>query len=456
MEEKILLSVIVVSYNNGKFLEECFDSILSQNTNFEYEVIVGDDGSSDNSLEIIKKYEKKFKNFSCFIQDRPSNLKRKDIIPSIRASNVIFRAMKMARGKYINILSSDDYYIDDNYFSNGVNFLEDNKKFSAYVTSFYFTFPDGTMNPNELINPRGLEFWADHYIHISCYIFRKLPEKILPKFICDDDTLSLPIGLYGNMEYTSDYSLAYRMHKKSIMQTQTACENDLLHMLMLQESLNIRPTSIRQIPRFVKLYILSCGRYAPYYFSTRRQREKYMKQPCFKKYADVSRKYPTDIIGRIATKSIKNTLFLKTISLFTLFHEKYYYLLYPVEKRLLPAEPSPIPTYKISKGKINYRIERWKKQADGLFIGGWCYYANIYCDIFIKTDKSFYPVKSVGRPEIKEAFSLPYLNYGFICKIPEYINHFELYLVDHKNESIYVQHIDKDHILLQQKETDRQ
>lgn len=73
----IKLSIIIVSYNEAEYLPECFESILKQNMDFDYEVIVGDDGSSDNSLDVIKSYQTKFKHFSYFVQDREPGLTKK-------------------------------------------------------------------------------------------------------------------------------------------------------------------------------------------------------------------------------------------------------------------------------------------------------------------------------------------------------------------------------------------
>ena len=52
---KPLLSIVIANYNYGRFLEEAIQSVLSQSCN-DYELIIVDGGSTDNSVEIIKKY----------------------------------------------------------------------------------------------------------------------------------------------------------------------------------------------------------------------------------------------------------------------------------------------------------------------------------------------------------------------------------------------------------------
>lgn len=90
--EKIKFSIIVPVYNTGQYLERCFNSILNQ-TYKNYEVIVVNDGSTDNSLEIIKKY----KEFT-FINQKNQGL-------SMARNNGI----KKANGDYLIFLDSDDY-----------------------------------------------------------------------------------------------------------------------------------------------------------------------------------------------------------------------------------------------------------------------------------------------------------------------------------------------------------
>ena len=57
MKDNPIISIIVPSYNHGKFLEKCLESIINQ-TFLNYEVIIQDNNSSDNTKSILKKYQK--------------------------------------------------------------------------------------------------------------------------------------------------------------------------------------------------------------------------------------------------------------------------------------------------------------------------------------------------------------------------------------------------------------
>lgn len=98
IEELPLISVLVCNYNYGKYIEETLDSILAQ-TYPSLEVVIVDDGSSDNSVEIIKKYIKNHKDRSLTLKAKKQN------------QGICFArndAIDLAKGDYLIFLDSDD------------------------------------------------------------------------------------------------------------------------------------------------------------------------------------------------------------------------------------------------------------------------------------------------------------------------------------------------------------
>lgn len=92
------ITVITPSFNQGEYLEQTIDSVLSQNYN-NLEFMVIDGGSTDNSVEIIKKHEK-FINY--WVSEKDSG-----------QSNAINKGLKAATGDIINWLNSDDWYTEN-------------------------------------------------------------------------------------------------------------------------------------------------------------------------------------------------------------------------------------------------------------------------------------------------------------------------------------------------------
>lgn len=91
------ISIIIPVYNTQNYLGQCLESLFIQ-TFQNFEIICVDDGSSDNSLEILKKYEKKFKNFKILKQNHQG------------ASEARNLGLEYSKGRYVQFLDSDDYF----------------------------------------------------------------------------------------------------------------------------------------------------------------------------------------------------------------------------------------------------------------------------------------------------------------------------------------------------------
>ena len=125
---KPLVSVVVITYNQEKYIGQALDSILMQKTDFPIEILIGDDCSDDNTPNIVKRYE----------QEYPSLIKafcREENLGSTRNSYELYMR---AKGKYIANLEGDDYWIDDKKLQKQVDFLEANLEYACCCADFVY------------------------------------------------------------------------------------------------------------------------------------------------------------------------------------------------------------------------------------------------------------------------------------------------------------------------------
>lgn len=116
INRKTIVSIVCVCYNQVDFIEKTIKGFLSQKTAFDFEVIIGDDCSTDGTTEIILEYQK-------------NNI---DVIkPIIRGKNIgggrnLINCLEKATGDYIAYCEGDDYWIDDFKLQKQYNLLESN------------------------------------------------------------------------------------------------------------------------------------------------------------------------------------------------------------------------------------------------------------------------------------------------------------------------------------------
>jgi glycosyltransferase involved in cell wall biosynthesis len=155
MNDIPLVSLIIPCYNQGEFLEECLISVFSS-THKHIEVIVINDGSTDNSLEIITSLNTKY-NFILFDQINSG--------PSIARNNGIL----ISKGKYILPLDADDK-IGNTYIENSVNQLASNNKTGiVYCKAHFFGEKQGEWK----LPQYSFEQILTQNLIFNCALFRK-------------------------------------------------------------------------------------------------------------------------------------------------------------------------------------------------------------------------------------------------------------------------------------------
>lgn len=143
----IKISIIVPVYNTAKYLKRCLESILIQSLN-EIEIIVVNDGSTDESLKILEEYEKK---------DRRIKIinKKNGGLSSARNAGI-----NLAKGKYIINLDSDDW-IEQDYFKNMYEFAEQNS-LDIVVSDFFLDFDNGYVRYTTDLNISSKKIISSH------------------------------------------------------------------------------------------------------------------------------------------------------------------------------------------------------------------------------------------------------------------------------------------------------
>lgn len=132
-DNEIMVSVIMPVYNHEKYLREAIESVICQKVNFAYELLIGEDKSTDNSLEIIREYEKKYPEIiRVFAREK-----------NMGALLNGYDLYKNTRGKYITTLEGDDFWLETCKLQMQLDFLESNPEYIACAHRFRVVDQEG-------------------------------------------------------------------------------------------------------------------------------------------------------------------------------------------------------------------------------------------------------------------------------------------------------------------------
>ena len=206
------VSIWMLTYNQEKFIEQCVESVMNQQANFEYKLFIGEDVSTDNTREICKRLKKKFPNkIELFLNDKNLgvNLNAKKVLEETFNSNA----------KYIALLEGDDYWTDPYKLQKQVDFLEAN---SDYVLSFHkvkILKPSGEFVDDFITNvPENYETQETlarlgNYIHTPSVVFRNIKMEFPPEFSLSpvgDYFLYIMLTEHGKLKYLEEEMAVYR------------------------------------------------------------------------------------------------------------------------------------------------------------------------------------------------------------------------------------------------------
>ncbi len=115
-----LVTVCLITYNHEKYIRQCIDSVLAQKTNFEWDIVIAEDCSPDNTRAILLEYAQQYpQKFQLILQEK-----------NIGGGENYLQLLHTPKGKYIAYIEGDDYWTDENKLQKQADFLEANPEYA--------------------------------------------------------------------------------------------------------------------------------------------------------------------------------------------------------------------------------------------------------------------------------------------------------------------------------------
>lgn len=216
---KIMVSVFCIVYNHKPFIRKCLESLINQNVNFKYEILVNDDASTDGTTKIIEEYQNEYPELVRAVLHE-ENLYSK----GVSAMNDIL--MPMAKGEYIAICEGDDFWISSEKLQIQTDFLENNPEFTICGHNAYYADERGNKKglfsnitaDREISTEEVIEKWifptASIMFRREAAINSDFPDvKDKP---CADYPLAVNMALNGKAYFFAEPMSVYRVNAKSV------------------------------------------------------------------------------------------------------------------------------------------------------------------------------------------------------------------------------------------------
>jgi len=223
------VSIFLLTYNQEQFIAQTINSILMQKTNFNFQIVIGEDCSADATRSICKTFAEKYSNK---IKLLPALEKNIGLIANY------MRTIKACEGKYIAICDGDDYWIDENKLQKQVSFLEDNPNYSIVYSKLKKLFPDGTFKESIQRKLKQAGDFDDlvfeNVIPSVTVLFRNRQNiSAVPTWITNFPYGDWPTYLWilkdgGKIYFMDEITAVYRMHIGVSAQVRKSSSNTLL------------------------------------------------------------------------------------------------------------------------------------------------------------------------------------------------------------------------------------
>ena len=205
---EVLVSVSMTTYNQEKYIAKAIESVATQICDFRFELVIGEDCSTDNTREIVKKYAELYPDVIRLVMG-DENVGSRQNARNVRAA---------CQGKYLAYCEGDDYWMSPNKLQKQIDLIESDDTFKAVYSQVRWVDTDdnelgfsdnsaGTLDYKQLlqVNPvHTCTFLIDRSVYTDNIM------DILERAPYGDYVIFLAAAFYGKIAFVDEVFAAYR------------------------------------------------------------------------------------------------------------------------------------------------------------------------------------------------------------------------------------------------------
>jgi len=216
LEVSVKVSVAMITYNHGNFIAQAVESILMQVVNFDYEIIIGEDCSTDETRNVVIEYRNRFPHrIKLLLHDKNVGLMQ-NFIQTIEA----------CRGQYVALCEGDDYWTSPYKLQRQVDFLESHPEYAMCFHNATVICEDGSEEPqlycpvDQKIISTLEDLILENFIPTCSVVFRSGLFSRFPNWCYNLRIGDWPLHIFnarcGKIRYLNEIMGVYRIHSGGV------------------------------------------------------------------------------------------------------------------------------------------------------------------------------------------------------------------------------------------------
>jgi len=234
------VSVLMTTYNQENLITQAIDSVLMQVTDFNYEIVIGEDASTDRTREVVIDLARQHPDrIRVLLRDPEVANRERHLLGKMN----FLQALESCRGEYIAVLDGDDYFTSPHKLQKQVEFLDARKDCIICFHNVKAVYEDGSKGSENLCPVDQKEItdieqllWGN-FIPSCSIMYRREPVVQMPDWFFTAKVGDWPLHIFkaqhGKIGYLNEVMAAYRVHAAGAWSLRKRSHQLLVNLKML-------------------------------------------------------------------------------------------------------------------------------------------------------------------------------------------------------------------------------